>query len=373
MRIAIAVVWMTGVAHAEEFASEKVGDYAIDAGGFVTKGAIKAPLVDGKELAIQNFVGDAKARRISFSTSAMCSGMPAPDFKFTFDQLEARIANVSALKLHLAKKYKEAATGFERAAKLDPAWNIAAYNLASARNVGGDRAGALAALAPMLAAQPVQTYFQVLIDPELQALATAKELTAVKATARGTGKHDSKDYLYSAERSLVAYSIARGQSYLACFVPHDLVVHDTKSGKRVATIPLMTDADTAGITCTNPAGPSKAAQKKLDERLAKRRAIVDTFLGDLGFSVAPFESAVMPHPNDVGDGKLKATFPKSKMYAVVNKTGSTNILRGNTVVGTVVGSTQLDYIESAKYVVGLTTNQNEGGCPNETYDSGPIK
>lgn len=373
MRIAIALVSMVSVVHADELASEQVGDYTIDAGGFVTKGAIKSPLVDGKELAIQNFVGDAKARRVSFSTSAFCAGMPAPDFKFTFDQLEARIVNVSALKLHLAKKSKEAIAGFARAAKLDPVWNIAAYNLASARNVGGDRAGALAALGPMLAAQPVQTYYQVLIDPELQSLATAKELTSLKTTARGTGKHDSKDYLYSGERSLIAYDIARGQSYLTCFVPHDLVVHDTRTGKRVATIPLMTDADTAGIACTNPVqGPSKAGQKKLDERLAKRRAVVDAFLGDLGFSVAPFESAVMPHPNDVGDGKLKATFPKSKMYAVVGKSG-TNILRGNTVVGTVTGSTQIDYIEAAKYAVGLTTNQNEGGCPNETYDSGPVK
>lgn len=38
------------------------------------------------------------------------------------------------------------ALGFQRAAKLDPSWNIAAYNLASASNLLNDRAGALAGL-----------------------------------------------------------------------------------------------------------------------------------------------------------------------------------------------------------------------------------
>lgn len=375
MRIAIAVVVVTTTAYADDFVSEKVGDYTIDASGNVTKGAIKAPLIDGKELSIHSFVGDAKAKRVSFGATAFCSGMGDGDYKFTFDQLEARIVNVSSLKLHLAKKYKDAAAGFERAAKLDPAWNIPAYNLASAHNLAGDRAGALAALAPMLVAKPAQTYFQVLSDPELQSLANAKEVAALKATTRGTGTVTSKAYLYSAERNLIAYDVSRSQSYLSCIVASELQVRDTKTGKLAATLPLITSSDMAGLSCKSPMeGLSKSSRKTLDDRVAKRRVAIDAFLGDLGFNVTPYETAVLPRDTDPEGNpvKQKVSFPKSKMYAVVGKNGGTNILRGNTVVGTVIGE-QLDYVETAKYVVGLSHNQNEGGCPNETMDSGPIK
>jgi hypothetical protein len=160
---------------------------------------------------------------------------------------------------------------------------------------------------------------------------------------------------------------------MACVVTSDLEVHDTKTGKLVATIPLITGADAAVVDCANPAQPTKSSMKKFEERMAKRNVVLDTFLGDLGFAVAPHDTASLPRWDELAEGqKQKATFAKSKLYVVVGKNGA-NIHRGNTVIGTIAALTQVDYIESANYAVGMTTNQNEGGCPNEMYDGGPTK
>src|SRR5262249_42402743 len=129
--------------------------------------------------------------------------------RYTFDQLESRLVNTEGFAKHLAKDDKAAAVLFEKAAKLDATWRIPAYNLASARVLLGERAAALAALAPWLAKEPVTTYVQVSQDSDLRPLLGEKALVALKAT--GTAKIDfdkaELGYAYSPSKHLIAFDV----------------------------------------------------------------------------------------------------------------------------------------------------------------------
>jgi tetratricopeptide (TPR) repeat protein len=187
MRILLALVAATSIAHAEGAKRKALGhglELVVENNAvYVVKGKVRARLEPGYGIESAKLVGtqvDAILDQLS------CDAMATAPSHWQLDQLEARLANAAAYGQHTKKDFKSAEAGFARAAALDPAWPIAAYNLASARQLLGDLDGAVAALAPWLKSEPLVTYIQVAGDPELAPLLARPELKALQATKRGS-------------------------------------------------------------------------------------------------------------------------------------------------------------------------------------------
>jgi tetratricopeptide (TPR) repeat protein len=262
------------------------------------------------------------------------------------DQLEARLANVVAYGQHTKQDYKSAEAGFARAAALDPTWPIAAYNLASARQLQGDLAGAVAALAPWLKSDPMATYIQVASDPELAPLLARPELKALQATKRGSVAVDAKgitgDIAYSPERGELAIA-RREASWGACVYMVDIELHDATSGKLVAKAPLIKWDETL------PECSGDGIKASARPAIAERAKLVQGILADLGFSPAAIERGTQPTGN-YGE-KRTSSFAKAKL-GVVGKDGLVRVLRKDTELG---HASTLDQLLAAVLVTDLDT------------------
>lgn len=279
--------------------------------------------------------------------------------EFTFGHLEARIENWAAFAVYKTKDYKGAAAGFAKAVKLDPSWKIAAYNLASAYQLAGDKPAAITALAPHLAAEPIATYVHVTSDPELAPLLDRAELKAIASKQPGNAKLGDKAFepLYAKDRNLIAFA-REEKSWGSAAYTIDLQIYDAKSGALVASTPLVHWDDTK----PEATGLTMAGKKAVAERAAR----FSTMLQQLGFSTAKLEKTKVS--DDDGSMKIKAVFAKAKLGVVATPNGA-NALRGNTSVGTANSAGKMlsaVFVEDASAVVITTHLHSAEGC-----DGGP--
>jgi hypothetical protein len=250
--------------------------------------------------------------------------------RWTFDHLDARLANSAAFALHQRKSYKAAAEGFAKAIAADPSWVIPAYNLASARTLMGDLDGAIAALGSRLASDPIATYVHVSSDPELRPLLARKELVAVHAKTPGTTKltADAIDggLAYSSERGLVAI---RHEERSCCSSAFAVTVelYDIKSSKLVASTDVVRWDETDGGCESTGCALQPSARTGVADRVAN----VQTTLRELGFSPIAVDTVT------VDDGPPRKAYLSAAKLGVASADGVARVLRGNAVLATASG------------------------------------
>ena len=297
----------------------------------VHRGKLTAHLADAQR---NHYFGDGpvidkQARTITVDEIDNCVDVPTP-LVLTFDQVQSRLDNVDAYRLHVVKQYAAAATGFAKALAEDPMSRVAAINLASAQQLLGKRADAVATLAPWLAREPEAMYATVVADPELAPLLAEPALVAIAAKVPGrAGFPDGIGY--SPEHHQVA--VWRDECSWGYAGPDacetSIELFDTATGTRVTSLPLTEILDH---------DPS---------RRARRAAAAERTLRDLGFS-APAVVVGTETSTDADRAADKRRFALASLrIGVVSASGSVNVLRGNTSLATL---TTLDRLHGARYL-----------------------
>jgi len=326
---------------------------------YIRKGSQTAPLAKGSGFTSVKVDTKAKAATVEVE-DATCVG--STKYTWSFDHLDARLENAASFAAVKKKDYKAAAAGFERAVARDPKWNIAAYNLASAYQLAGDKAKAVAALAPWLASKPVATYLQVTIDPDLAPLLDCPELKALRAKQPGSIKITADGITggvaYDPARNLIAFSrLEHSGSSMQYII--EIEIWDVAARTKRASHFLVDWADSRPFTDK----ASLTAAGKI--AVTKRAAMLEKLLGELGFQATPTE---VSEEGTHDDDKIKLGLPKAKL-GVVGKDDTARALRGNTVVGTAKIEGKLltaTLIDAAKTIV-LTSHRGWAeGC-----DRGP--
>lgn len=352
----LAVLALVTPAHAETRAIGGDLSLSVDSSLWVYRGKQRARLATGR--AFKALAVDQAKRMVTVEVEDdTCIGTTR--HTFTFAHLEARLENWAAYGHYQNKDLKAAAAGFDRAARLDPTWNLPAYNLASAHQLLGDRSAAIAALAPWLVSAPIATYVHASSDPELSPLLSHRAFAALAAKQPGNAKVTSQGFptLYARERGWIAHARHEGEGQAMSFTI-DLQIYDAKTGALVASSPLVqwdeTDPIRGGLT---------AAGKKA---VAARAARFTAMLVSLGFSTTKLEQATIKEHDT--QQKMLAHFPKAKL-GVVATPDVANALRGNTRVGTVASAGQMQaatLVEEAGVVIVQTQLHAVEGC-----DAGP--
>lgn len=233
----------------------------------------------------------------------------------------------------MTKNHRAALAGFQRAVAADPTWPVPAYNAASAQQLLGDQAAAIATLAPWLASAPVRTYLQIQQDPELAPLAGRAEVKAVEAVRPGditvTPSGIAGAAAYSATHGLVAITREEASWGASNFL-RDIELYDAK-GARVATLPLVR-MDETNPDCYADTPPRTSCELATGavKAVAARAASVQARLRALGFSTAKTEAGTM---SDDGAGKRKVRFA-SRRLGLVERDGQLRLLRNNTELAT---------------------------------------
>jgi len=360
MRAFVVLVAVTAIAHADGVKRKALGnglELVVDETTlYVVKGKVRARLEPAWGIVSAKL--DGKQLDLVLDQLSCDERVPAPSH-WQLDQLEARLANVVAYGQHTKKDWKAAEAGFARAAALDPTWPIAAYNLASARQLLGDLDGAIAALAPWLKSEPIVTYIQVASDPELAPLLARPELKALQATKRGSVAVDAKgiagDVAYSPERGELAIA-RREASWGACVYMVDIELHDATTGKLVAKAPLIKWDDTL------PECGGDGIKPSAKSAIAARAKVVQGILGDLGFSPAQIERGT--EPTGTYGEKRTSSFAKAKL-GIVGKDGLVRVLRKDTELGQASTLEQLlaaVFVADVNAVVLTTGRAGREGC-----------
>lgn len=317
---AVVIAFGSTTASAEEGDRRQLGDgYALvvqNWGVHVVKGKQRAKMAPG--FAILDAKVDQKAKKVDVEIDANdCAG--SSKYTWTFGHLDARMENTSAFALHKKKDYAGSAAGFAKAVAADPGWNIAAYNLASAQQLLGDKAAATKTLAPWLASAPVETYLHVAFDPELAPLIDQPELTGLRSPKPGNAALDSTGDLtgavaYAKDRGLIAVTRLE-QSWGACGHTVQLELRDAKTGAVVAHEPTVAWSETEeDCNETFTKGISTRARPVVAER-AKRLSKV---LVDLGFVTAKLTDRGKAGPRSETTGAETFLFPKAKLGLAAN-------------------------------------------------------
>jgi hypothetical protein len=332
---------------------------------FVTKGRARAPLSivarmgdDAIITALPKAAIDTVAHKVTVTMTLPCGETTST---WTFDQLEARLANVAALAAHRKKDYATAATGFATAVKLDPAFDLAAENLASALALGGKPDEAVAALAPWIASNPIWVAGRVAVDPELAALRTHATITALAVKQKGTVvlKPDRivGDLAYSPTRGELAI-VRVESSWGAGGWTSEVEIFDAKTGAMHTTLALSDWSD-AGDFCGAPC---------LDQGRARavkvRTAALQGVLRDFGFSPVKGEAnGGVKRPHEDADTQT-VSFVRGKIGVAINN-GTASVLRGNTVLGTGIVRDKFDratLLATPKAVVLWSHDIGHEGC-----------
>jgi hypothetical protein len=327
----------------------------------VARGGVSAPLpvpADNYD-AVERATVDARTRRVAIAFST-CQGHRTVELGL--DQLEARLANAAALAAHRRKDYAAAAAGFARAARLDPSFDLAATNHASALALAGKRDAAARALAPWLASNPTWTYGKVATDPELASLRRHPAVRRLCVRPRGTARLDAQGGLvgvvaYSAAKQQLAY-VRREASWGACNFTTKLMVFDVATGQALASWTVVDWADSNPEACdktdpeTPPILPEAAA------RVRARAGRLVRVLRDLGFSAATHEVA------SIDDAGLH--FAHAGLDLAVDAAhGTATLSRGGKVLGhaTVPDRPQAGYyVPAARAVLVLSLRGGSEGC-----------
>lgn len=360
MRILTIVVALTFAIPAHAVPAGRGYELVVEDGMLVVKkGKRKAPVARRWSTDFGDLSVDDKARTVSLMMPGDCDMEETTTF--TLDFLESRLLNADGLALHRKKQWAKAAPLFAKAAKLDPTWKLAAYNLASAYTRLGDHPKAIAALASRLASEPIQTYIQVSLDPELQPLLADKELAALRAATPTSAK--VKDgrldvrYGYNATTGMVSAQVEQSDG-MSCRIAISVVFFDGKTGKKLGSIPLSS---------TTP-DCEQGKQTPLLE-MPGRDKIVEKLVADFGLTSTTFEFA---ESTTAPSGTYVVRFPKAKLGVASNDLDKVNVLRGNDVIAS--GKTGEDrlifgaYLDAAKLVI-VGTHRPSDSCPFNSVDA----
>ncbi len=326
----------------------------------VVKGGDSALLVPKADGIVKVAIDRAKHTVAVDVADYTCIGKHSSSWAFA--QLDARLANLAAYAQHLKKNYKVAAVGFAKAAALDPAWRIAAYNLASADTLLGDKDGAIAALAPWLAAEPIATYVQISADPELRPLLERPEVRALRAAAAGKAELATDripgGLAISADKKLVAV-VHLESSWGSSAHGRDLEIIELATGKLVATSPIHT-WDESSFECNDEA---KGCEFKpgVKQVIAKRVERLRTMLDELGFEKIATEIA---EDQTGADPKSKLVFPQAKL-GIAALDGTARVLQGNTTLATKAVRHKVEtgiFIPELRTFVVWTRDSTPEGC-----------
>jgi hypothetical protein len=274
--------------------------------------------------------GDAVTLQLDFN----CGG--GGTIATTKQALVARLENATALALHGKQKWNDAAAGFAKALALDPTFELAALNLASAQARGGHVKDAAATLTTLAQRDLPMVVWRIHADPDLAPVAPELASLELAGADAGTATH-AADVAYSARRHLIAIGEHGGDPSGATWRTFRVV--DAGTGKPIAMIGSERDA---------PA--------------------TDKALAALGF--ARVADAELPAPGD--DGKARFVFPGTKI-GVVARHGHVTIATGNHVLGEgdIVDWPTRPRIaltpESAVVIDHVVVGE---GCGGESYDEG---
>ena len=365
----VVALALTTTAHANDPDSERpIGNgmtLVTGPGGniFLTKGTQRTRLANGSRF--KSLVSDAKAKTVTVTVEDYtCVGEST--HTWTFAHLEARLANAAAYALHVKKDYKGAATGFARAVALDPKWNIPAYNLASARQLLGDKAAAVAALAPWISAEPIATYLHVVFDPELAPLLDQPALVALRAAKPGAARADK--VLVAPERGLVAFARTE-HSWGSSQFMKDIEIWDPAKRVRVASVNLVKWDD------TDPGGEKPRITSVAKKRVAARTALLEQHLTALGFRPAQVEQSKV-----VDEDANELRFAKAKLgVASPDASGVATVQRGTTTVGTaqIEGRMMRAFyiVDTRTVVIEMKRHEAEGcdGGPEKAFAVVPVR
>ena len=331
-----------------------IGEYA--AGLQVRKAGATARLGEAFKFGVTTV--DAKTGIVDINVQTFtCVG--TAHYAYSYKQLDARLENTAAYRLHKKADYKTAALGFARATADDPTWRIPAYNLASAHTLLGDKEAAIKALAPWIASEPVATYVQISTDPELAPLLDRPEVLAIRPKAPGTVKLTTNGLdgvAYSPDRSLLAVTRKEGSWGSSAF-KIVLELHDL-DGKLVAETPVVQWSETSN-DCTKSGCELVASARPV---IAKRLVMLEAMLGELGF--APPKVAEAAKVEGARGDKRKAVIANAKL-GVVGWNNTARALKQNTELGTAKILDRLDaatYVDDAKVIVLWSSSSGPEGC-----------
>jgi hypothetical protein len=238
--------------------------------------------------------------------------------------IDAYLANAAALGPHRRGRYEEAAKGFSRAVALDPGFDLAATNLASAQTRLGRTALALETLAPLLARAPFRIYAKVMSDPDLEPLWSTPTLTALAARQPGSpaiapsrkGHVElslaKSGVLVAGERGWVA-TLHEEQSWGSCAFASEILVHDGRTGDPLGQLPILDQDD------TEPDCERSGIRKARRAAVEKRMAIANRVLIDFGFQPArPTERGVVEGEDAAQDG-VRVRFPGAALLVEITE------------------------------------------------------
>jgi hypothetical protein len=172
-------------------------------------------------------------------------GAGAVRLTFTFDQLDARL-ELAAARRRERRDRAAAIAGYRRAIALDASLDEAHVGLAARCCRQGRPRDAVAAVAPVLARNPVWLHWRTLVEPGLAALRREPELRALRAAAPGS--FDVTGFRVGYGGGVVTYGVEPRGRYLAAHTGYDwsadrfaqdaVSIIDRRTGAVVAVLPL---------------------------------------------------------------------------------------------------------------------------------------
>jgi hypothetical protein len=317
----------------------------------VSDGTRSAPLGEQASGVISTVI-EGPVARVRYENLANC-GESAEVRTYTLASLRARLENVTALAHHRAGRWSEAASGFRRAALVDPTFKPARVNLACALSRGGLLEEAALALAPLLRAAPVYTYLEIMSDPELEALREHPSVVALRSPHPGTATSVG----FSAAYGTVA--IGHGaQSWGSSHHVASVDLRDATTGE------LLVEHVDIGWGDTDEDGD-------ITRPAAVRRRVeaIDRTLRDLGF-MAP-EPQHLVHVDYGEPYPWTARFPAERLSVVMTDSHA-RAIRGDTVLGQIAARIHADvtvaYFPSARlFAINWAYDMPEGCDPGHRW------
>lgn len=252
---------------------------------------------------------------------------------FSARSLVARLENAEALAAHRARNHAAAAEGFARAVALDPDFDLAYTNHAAALTLAGKVEEAMAALAPLLARNPVHVYVKVMRDAELTALREQPAIVAVRSQAPGSAVIDAQSFALQGAplaidqaRQLIA-AVDTEASWGACHFESILQIFSATTGEVRTELPLVTWDDSDPDACDG-----RALRPGARARVAERVEVGSRVLRDLGFTpvtkAKQYSGAEQP---DAEGAAIKIALTAAKLSLVVSE-GKARVLRQDRVL-----------------------------------------
>jgi hypothetical protein len=271
VRIAVGVLLLSASTYADQKTATVPGTdlvLSLARGLAVSEGDASAPIFVEQRWpdVLLAVTVDVNGQAVDIGLQGNCTD--GAEVKTTIGGLRARLANVKALHLHQQQKWDDAAAGFAQALALDPTFELAALNLASAQARGGKRDAAIATLLTLAARNPTLVAWRSRVDPDLVDLAGAPELARFSAATPGGIDSAASGPFYSAQLGLWAYVHTLGN---AMADPADLGIdtdelriHDVKSGKLLVRESFHGDA--AQLAALRALGFSRDGIEPLEDR-----------------------------------------------------------------------------------------------------------